>query len=111
MVDHDDAGGPGAIGGAQDGAEIAGIAALEQADPEAGMARVERVKAEGFLFDRGDDLMLRGEVLAIDGSEVWRASGRVDAGASAEALADLGRAVAAEILEAAGGMLPAFQDE
>ena len=70
-----------------------------------------RTPIAAHLFDRGDDLMLRGEVLAIDGAEVWRASGRVDAGASAEALADLGRAVAAEILEAAGGMLPAFQDE
>lgn len=59
--------------------------------------------AEGWTF--------RGEVLSPDGTQCWQASGTLDADPSDSALVDLGIAAGQEIRAAAGGDLPAFEDD
>ncbi len=67
-----------------------------------------RTPIAAHLFDRGEDWQLVGEVLAVDGQQCWRADGTCRKGASEAQLVALGRAVGADIREAAGGTLPAF---
>lgn len=53
----------------------------------------------------------RGEVLSPDGTDCWRAEGELGPDPSDEALIALGIAAGQEVREAAGGELPAFQDD
>ncbi len=69
-----------------------------------------RTPIAAHLFERPDGLLLRGEVLTPDGSQVWRAEARLAADASIEALIQAGLAVAEEIKADAGGDLPQFVD-
>lgn len=70
-----------------------------------------RTPIGAHLFQGRDTWRLACEVLAIDGSQFWRADGEVPAGADADALMALGRRLGREIREAAGGDLPAFGDD
>lgn len=70
-----------------------------------------RTPIAAHLFDRGDTWELRGEVLSLDGQARWTAEGRLPKTADTDALDALGRDIAQQIREAAGGELPAFQDE
>ena len=70
-----------------------------------------RTPIAAHTFDEGDEWHLVGEVLAMDGSARWRAEGTCRKEANPVQLAALGKDVAAEILQQAGGHLPAFQGE
>jgi hydroxymethylbilane synthase len=70
-----------------------------------------RTPIAAHLSDEGDDWRLTGEVLSVKGDQRWRATGTALKGASIAQLADLGRAVASQILDSAQGKLPVFGDE
>jgi hydroxymethylbilane synthase len=69
-----------------------------------------RTPIAAHLFDDGDTWRLAGEVLQPDGSARWRASATCRKSATRVQLRALGASVAADIREAAGGALPAFED-
>ena len=70
-----------------------------------------RTPIAAHLFRRDDMCELRGEVLAPDGSQRWTARGTCPADADEATLVALGRRLGREIREAAGGDLPAFEDD
>ena len=70
-----------------------------------------RTPIAAHLFDHGDHWHLVGEVLSIDGQQRWRADAKADKAASIDVLEALGRSIGKEIRDAAGGELPAFEDD
>ena len=70
-----------------------------------------RTPIAAHTFDKGEEWHLIGEVLAMDGRARWRAEGTCRKGASEVQLAAMGKDVANDILQQAGGQLPAFQGE
>ncbi len=67
-----------------------------------------RTPIAAHTFDRDGEWFVRGEVLALDGQQVWAAEGACAKSAPQDALAGLGAGLAGEIRDAAGGKLPAF---
>lgn len=70
-----------------------------------------RTPIAGHLFDQDDHWHMRGEVLAIDGQTVWSATLDAPRDASLKDLEALGARLANKIRDAAGGELPAFEDD
>lgn len=70
-----------------------------------------RTPIAAHTFDKGEEWHLIGEVLAMDGTARWRAEGTCRKEANTVQMAALGKDVANEILQQAGGVLPAFQGE
>ncbi|MCL4136064.1 UNVERIFIED_CONTAM: hypothetical protein GTU68_031866 [Idotea baltica] len=70
-----------------------------------------RTPIAAHLFDHDEHWHLIGEVLSIDGQQRWRSDGIAPKSASIAELAELGRSVGRDIREAAGGELPAFEDD
>lgn len=97
------------------------LAALNVPDSEAAataerafLARLDgscRTPIAAHLFDEGEEWRLIGEVLSIRGEQRWRASGTCRKTNSMMKLAELGNAVAAQILDEADGALPVFGDD
>lgn len=70
-----------------------------------------RTPIAAHTFDASEQWHLVGEVLAMDGSARWRAEGTCRKDASPAQLSALGKDVANDILQQAGGQLPSFQGE
>jgi hydroxymethylbilane synthase len=70
-----------------------------------------RTPIAAHTFDKGDEWHLVGEVLAMDGSARWRAEGTCRKGASEVQLEALGKTIANDVRQLAGGELPAFQGD
>ena len=67
-----------------------------------------RTPIAAHTFDQGESWRLKGEVLSLDGKQVWSASGSCAKASTPQQMAELGARLAGEIREAAGGELPAF---
>jgi hydroxymethylbilane synthase len=70
-----------------------------------------RTPIAAHTFDKGEEWHLVGEVLAMDGSARWRAEGTCRKGASEVQLEALGKDIANDIRQQAGGQLPAFEGD
>ncbi|WP_018148660.1 hydroxymethylbilane synthase [Henriciella marina] len=70
-----------------------------------------RTAMGGHARRNGGKWLFDGEVLEPDGSQRWMQSGEAGGDASPEELAALGRGIGERIREAAGGDLPAFEDD
>ncbi len=70
-----------------------------------------RTPIAAHTFDKGEEWHLVGEVLAMDGGARWRAEGTCRKGASEVQLQALGKDIASEIRQQAGGELPAFEGD
>ncbi len=70
-----------------------------------------RTPIAAHLFERDTHCELRGEVLMPDGSARWTAAGTCPLDADDDTLVALGRRLGHNIREAAGGDLPAFEDD
>ena len=70
-----------------------------------------RTPIAAHTFDKGEEWHLVGEVLAMDGGARWRAEGTCRKEASEIQLEALGKDIANEIRQQAGGELPAFEGD
>ncbi|MDX1291815.1 MAG: hydroxymethylbilane synthase [Hyphomonas sp.] len=67
-----------------------------------------RTPIAAHTFDRGDDWFVKGEVLSLDGTRKWSASGSCAKTSSLAQKVALGASLAEEIRDAAGEDMPAF---